>query len=1033
MLFISCESQLGETSVTSLSGKNYNQSLPRVTLYNDINEQILNGQIDFSKDLIVVDDGVFFVQNHPLFGNELFYFDYNANVSYLVDDLNFGAAGSDPEHFKRIGNYVYFFAETDHEGYELRRVNVNNPTYIESFDVVSGLSSTPGINSAVTNNETEYIEFEIYQNYLYIVYTNTTTQNYIELINLNNYKYTELLSANTLNYIYPSSIKRVGNRMYLKAKQNFAANDVDIFYINMNSSFSNINIVNDSSMTTAFENKSFKVLGNYAIYEAEDDNNNPQIYLHDGTTNYLLDFLSLYSNPAATIFSISAPKVLVAGDYLYVVADDGKLYKVDVSNPAAPTAYDVQMDNSGNFSPGIFAVGDNVCSYTYHYTGSTRDLSCYVEHLDMTYLLKTNNNNDQSLNVIPSSVGVATLATYTNNGSMIGAAYGFATHDNQSTLFLTTKGTSGNMNLYEIELSGSIPTITERDTNVPVIMGKGKVTDDFTLIVDATGSNPGDGIFYDRNTDVASSTVSMPFSTGTLLSGASSNAEILFENEKYMVVLLEEQAFGFGSTPDNEGEIAIINKQNGNVDRTGSPGLRVPYIAEKPFRMKVGNYFYIETEVGGGAGLFRVNLSNGSYVEINTDDNGDPVDFLQRYIDIIDLNGVHFVHAEDDSNNFDNFYINSNNRFVDITGAQVANATSKNVLRNNNELFIVQNIGGTEGVYKFTESSGVISMSLLRENTSMDLIDSIYYNSEAKDGFIYINEIGNNIAHIAMDNSVAYGGFSGTNGSAMINVGTSSNLAFRKVANKLFVQEVPFSLGSEVGTIDINSGTGNPEYNALSMSVQATKLNDDIPYFFSDDDSYIINKEGEVELFVSDHLDNDDCNNLGTGGVNYKDIFLKEGVLRYFNNATTDLCIISKYGDVTNFITYGFSGTSTFHFDVIADLGDRVIMTLTNESNGNTNLLEVDLFKESITVLTSGTLVEAPNSVGYKLKDEVIYCDENFLYSYDIYAQNIEVIDDRYICDPRLMSRSYDGNAVYFSGADRDDYIGFELYQVNPR
>jgi ELWxxDGT repeat protein len=1018
-LFLGCESQLGETTIKSLSGKSYGPQIRnRVELIADINLAGGTGALDIGNE-IVIPGGILFSAFHVLFGDELYFYDFQEGTAYLVDDLNFGADGSFPRNFKRFGNYVYFFAETATEGSELRRVNVNNPTYIESFDAFVGQSMIPAIDDDPTNGGN--VNYIVAKNNLYIFYSDTF--DHLERVNLSTLEFSNINFYDTNFFVQATMYaERVGNRIYFAGFEANTYADLKLMFINLNSNLDQINVVNDASLSIP-SSINAKAYGNYLIFAGfEPGNSTRQLYAHDGNNTYLLDFLGNYgSGPTESVFNRS-DAIQVAGNNLFAIGTDANFYKIDITDVANPSAMNTDFDTINSYM-GFYPAGNNICSYASHgSSGAATDLVCYIDNSGLTYLFKTNYSGDLGLNVIQSVEGAYTTNT---NGDMVGGPVAYL----NGNIYFTAQDDATQYNFYQVDLTTTTPTMSILES----------ATNNMNALASASGEHvylhDGASNYIIHDTIAATSQISQSInysSGGDLLNSDSSNAKIVFENDTYLISLLTEitnKIVSLPTGPSSLGEIAIYNKETNTLNKTGLNGLLTSHEHPKAvFNKVVGDYWFFEVEeVAGLSSIFRFNLANGSYTIINLDGaSGDA--HWTRLIDIKIINGIYTFFGLDDSGNFVVRYLNDLDRLINIYSP--SNNLYSKIIMHNNDAFMALNIGGTEGIYRIYESSGVITYTLIKENTSINIFANIYViHGDAN--YIYVSEVTDSLGHMTYDGAQSYGSFVGADGSAAMSFSTGYEAIPVPIGNRIYVQNRVHTAGDDFGYIDFDA-SNNPSFVSLGLTVDGVRINSrfDTPYIIVGDDALKVTSSG-TEPLVTNHLNNTDCS-MGFEATT-KDFFTQEGVLRYDFTGPNLICAIRSDGqEAINFMDFGFSQTNTYELKLVSDQGGRVVI-IVNEDLGasvKSYLIEINFFNTTLTILSSKILEDADQADGYQLGNEVIYCDNN-LYTYNLDTADFNQINQRYICDPKLMQKASDGEGVYFNGADRDNYVGFEIYRVN--
>ena len=1041
LVSLGCEDRLGETSVKSLSGKSYSKNnglLFTTNLIKDFNTNGSTAPVDLGNH-IVVNEGIFYTSNHPLFGDELFFWDRLTRESHMVEDLNFGGAGSNIRKLKHFGNYIYFFATTATEGTELRRVNIKKPYEIETFDVVSGLGMIPTISaddSALSATNYHVIDHRV------VIYNHFTG---IEVINLDTLELTTLSEDQGLPAVnitgFWGEMIRLNNNLYFVMTYSGV---IKLFMIedNLSTLVALSGGVYDRIGTSSPHIVKYK---DSIFFSARADNNETHLFSHKGTASNpirLFDPANLYG----VISSIGGGvKFVSTNQYIYAYArkDAGTFAYLQYSIDTDDLSFSQdEITDLGDDSPSnMFSVGENYCVISLHETAS-EDLICYRAAQTDTYLVKTN--------FIDDVVGIADNPAFNkdwsnhitsnlleiNNNTMSFRDYTV----NKNKLYFTARVD------FDVDTNGGDFYGFELDLNILNLRVLGSATDtafiqydavDTLVVADLSGQA---GVVDLSDNELLGYPLSSQTSIGNGISSDSSNPKIIYDSENFILFTRDDQSLA--STPYTNnfaGAIYVYDRINDTTYTLTHPDGGSIYFesinpgnGRKAMIKAFGNKVIIEASLNNSTGDYRrapliFNTTNGAYGLVHKFfGTSDYVD-IGYFYDIFRVGSKFLIYCQDEDM--------GSPAFFEITTAteitSIANDPS-NIrtfpIQSGDKLYFPYGVGN-ETVYAIKMNALGTGLEVVQVGPSGQVLPTgvvarafatddkfLYYNIEQSGDKLYFIEIENPLNH----------GFVLDSGNAQL-IGQS----FLKREGKLLSTDISL-ISKPLYQIDTSSGVPRANFiETIENEMFYNKGNDSVYKIGSEIKR--ITPQGEIVSLINEFSNYSDptCSALAfTNGVDDDNFIYEFGVLALRGNgaAVDELCFFGTNGDAINFATFGYN-LNGLKVKSIVDRGEKIFITITKPSY-QTDLIVIDALDSSFEVIKTKSLNYGIQPFGYVYGDEsIIYCDED-LSRVDMANNSYEIINEAIQCDPRALHRPLSQSGLWFSGIDRDNYVGYELYEV---
>lgn len=1037
LLSVSCEQKLGETSVSSLSGKSYRgESIPLgVSLVRDFNQNgdLLN--VDLGNHLLV-DQGIFYTTTHPLFGEELFFWSRVTQDAHMVEDLNFGGAGSNIRKMKKYGSYIYFFATTATEGTELRRVNINNPYSIETFDFVPGLGMLSVVDAddpalGTTDYNIVGNKLVIYNHYEGLEVADLDTLSFSNITDDNGYSigdFGSLFGGVELN-----------GRLYLKSfyQSNWK-------YFILDNALTQLNLLNGSQFNNARSGvANFQVHKNAVFFSGVGTDGNDHLFAHKGSSLdsvELIDFDSRFS--VGNTFS-SVTKVFATPNYIYMHARN---------NGGANQYFQISIDTTNfshsfitlNMSPSDFpidqlVVGDNYCVNSFHTTGaSSRDLVCYRAAQNDVHVIKTNLSLSAPTANADWSGNITSNLSENTNGSSDFDKYGVA---GNRLYFLARVGFDGpdadsSGDIYGFELILDSLSLRITSSGGGVFPSSYDVVD--TLIVADAGGVPA---AYDLVDNIL---LPAPLQTqlmiGDGISSDSSNPSVIADGQNFLLFIRHDQQLANDPyTYLKEGELNVYDKRNGSVSTIINPIYgTVFYQEDVPGAIEDATIFYdgdtvlIETALEANnivqkRALLKFNLSTGTHHFIDQYDDTSELD-IDKIRSIYKVGSRYLTYvADNDSGRAAFFEIDANNRLLNIATESSSAVTFPQKI--GNAVYFPYS-SGVEALHAIKTNSSNTGLEIVQVGPSVIFPGGAFWQFMYDGRFAYFEESssGNQFYYVDINNPANHGYVLDDAG------GTVTDQSIIKRGNTLISTNV-ISASKPLYRVQINGNT--PEFLNLGLIGEEKFLNDGtFPIYEQGNDIFRIGNNGESISYISKFTDYTDpaCNSLsfpGTGGD--QNLAFEKGMLAHrLNGAGADeLCFYTINDETINFGAFGYNVSTGLRISKIADEGDFVFIALTKTATNESDLIVIDVLDGSFSILeTNSNLKYSPQTFGLKInQDTIYYCDER-LYAIDINTQVSQRITESFECDPRTIYVPRSQPGIMLSGIDRENYVGYELYQV---
>lgn len=1021
LVSLGCEDRLGETSVKSLSGKSYSKNnglLFTTNLIKDFNTAGAGTTVDFGNHL-TVDGGIFYTTNHPLFGDELFFWDQVSGDAHMVEDLNFGGANSNIKKMKQFGNYVYFFATSASEGIELRRVDINSPYSIESFDMVAGLGVLPEIAADNTLSSTDYIisnnHLIIFNQYEGLAVINLSTLNYQNITDNNGYSLSDF--GNILGGI------ELNGNFYFKA---FYQSNWQYFILENN--MTDFNLLSGSlfSLADNFGTVGMRKHKDAMLLPGRANDGLEHLFAHKGSSSdglILINYAGRY--PGGNTFN-SATKIHSTAKYVYMYSRNSggsnKHFKItlDTSN-FTNTATELALDTA--IPTQQFTIGDNYCFESDHGTaGASVDITCYRGDEDDAYLVKTNYSSTLSANIN------IDFADSTNGSMNFESLY----QVQANKLYFIAKDDTGFRYIYRLDIDNLVLEQLKPIGITPVSL---QVSPSFLL---ANSASFGEGYDLDLNSNVSS--FATEISIGNGVSSNSSNPKIIYDSENFILFTRDDQSLA--STPYTNnfaGAIYVYDRINDTTYTLTHPDGGSVYFesinpgnGRKAMIKAFGNKVIIEASLNNSTGDYRrapliFNTTNGAYGLVHKFfGTSDYVD-IGYFYDIFRVGSKFLIYCQDedmgspaffeittvteitsvarDSSNIRTFPILSGDKlyFPYGVGNETVHAIKMNALGTGLEMVQV----GPSGQVLPT---GVVARAFATDDKFL------YYNIEQSGDKLYFLEIENPLNH----------GFVLDSGNAQL-IGQS----FLKREGKLLSTDISL-ISKPLYQIDTSSGVPRASFiETIENEMFYNKGNDSVYKIGSEIKR--ITPQGEIVSLINEFSNYSDptCSALAfTNGVDDDNFIYEFGVLALRGNgaAVDELCFFGTNGDAINFATFGYN-LNGLKVKSIVDRGEKIFITITKPSY-QTDLIVIDALDSSFEVIKTKSLNYGIQPFGYVYGDEsIIYCDED-LSRVDMANNSYEIINQAIQCDPRALHRPLSQSGLWFSGIDRDNYVGYELYEV---
>jgi len=1031
LLFSSCEKQLGDTNIRSISGKSYSQNTPdrfTLSLIKDLNTTSSNEVLDLSPSYyLVVEDGIFYSLYHPLFGDELYFWNEDSHSSQLVEDLEFGGDGSDPLNFKSTNDYLYFWGTTSNHGFELRRTSLLNPTYIETFDFVQGQGSVLSTNAFTDDKK-------------YFVYNDTSVFIFdpngdILAARLNTLNVINFSQTQSLTFTHTRGQKRIGKYVYF-----MGSSDNETTYYPYKISLTNGIIVQltgtNYSVGSAFD-EMIEVDGKLFIRGTPTSGANPALFHYDGSSLVKINIDTVYGSGNTRVISGTTtfkPGIYAGETKLFFIAENvtnsqRKTVALDVSDLISPSIDIINTSNVATTAYDKFFVvdDDNFCAISEHDVGF-EDLVCYRGDSGDIWLIDTNENTDPNLGVIENDE-----AGY--NGGAISMDTGNLVFRNGDAYF-TALDQSAQVVFYKVDFSQPRPLVS----NLGIVRTSGNSIYPYSkgesshFVHFSDGSLANNHTYYDIDNDEFINTLQANLNIGDGVVNNSSNIRVIAEGENYIIYIDNENQL-VDALPTS-GTIKRLNKITGNIISSGLTfHFENPNSNQSAFvkYFNQGNSVLIEYDsLGNGFFLLEVDLITGDYKQYTQRDiNIDP-DFDQ-FTDLYEIDNKLIVLGNDNESpaGWKLLELNRANIKLDTLYTHTFGWKIKPILKKNSLYFPGQEKtgGSIEGIYKISNISNSLTVQTIGPSIVFGNIpNSTLIPFLGDDKYMYY------AADIPSNTELRYISYDGLS-TGVVGGSAIKNFALHKSKGNIFVYDP-----SNIYKID-SSGT-TPTYTTESAFGDSRLFpavgKSNIPLARVVDDGDLIKiQNGEVSVYATDY-DQSACSGVDftTTSADDYDFVSQNAVLVYRSNgaAASSLCFISNDDwEVDLSSSYGINDTSSVFINEVISNQDRVIYAITREVGTlkyKTEIYSFNLFNESIQILDTH-FHEFNTGYNHSLKissSEAVLCNENLMIV-DIETNTVEEVKDNFICDSRTLFKSK--KSIIMNGADRDDYVGFEPYELS--